>query len=276
MKVICPSGLTGEVRKLKGKEANTLADRKLARSGDTYDQILRGCWVSTDDPGPYESQGVKAGSTSIPWGNILVCDRFYILASIRVYTYGSDYFFKVRCGETGAGCGEKFEWEIDLTKDLDVYDLPEESRTKIANDDNRFILQFGEYTIIHKLMTGNDERKATKMLRKNRGALVTTSLAQRILGFGKTNDSSDLKTRPNDILSFLEEMDMNEQLELMSEFESVDGGIETEFEVECPNCENEFGAPVPFEGEEFWIPRTRMKQKLKRSKRQARTMIQDS
>lgn len=265
MNVTCPSGLSGEIRKLKGREANNLADRRLARKGETYDYILRGCWIGTDDAGPYEHIGVHSGESNIPWGRILVCDRFYILAAIRVATYGSEYSFKCRCGEDGSGCGEKFEWTVDIARDLDVYDLPDESRIKIANNDNRFTLDFDGMTIVHKLMTGDDEKRAGRVLMKNKKELVTTSIAQRIIQI------DDLKSSQK-IVHFLEEMDMDVQLEILNKLEGVDGGIETEFEVECPRCENDFRAPVPFEGEAFWIPRKRSSRREKRSKRVTRTM----
>jgi len=158
---------------------------------------------------------------------------------------------------------------VNIAKDLDIYDLPEESKAKVASGDNRFELEFDGRMFVHKLMTGNDERRAGKILMKKRSELVTTSIAQRLI-------SIDDLDRPNAIANFLEDMDLDVQLELLNQLEEVDGGIETEFEVECPRCENEFRAPVPFEGEAFWIPRKRSQQKAKRSKRATRTMDSDS
>ena len=52
--IICPSGLAGEIRGLKGKEGKLLSDRSSARAGATFEKILAGCWLSTTDPGLYE------------------------------------------------------------------------------------------------------------------------------------------------------------------------------------------------------------------------------
>lgn len=265
MHVKCPSGLTGEVRKLKGKEANNLADRRLSRKGETYDRILRGCWLNTEDPGPY-GRIVQPGASSVPWGSILVCDRFYILAAIRVATYGPEYIFPTKCGEDGrGGCGHKFEWEVNIETDLDVFDLPDASRAKIAAGDNRFTVTLQGVSYAFKLLTGDDERRSGQRLQKARDALVTTALAARII------EVEGLEGGRSAIPAYLEELDLDVQLELLEKFEEVDGGIDTDFEVECPRCENIYRAAVPFEGSEFWTPRSR-KRRSEKSSRKTRKM----
>lgn len=268
MKVITPSGFAGEIRKLKGSEANILSDRKAARKGETYDKILRACWLGTDDPGPYENHGhVASGSRNVSWGRILVCDRFVTLAAIRSLSYGSSYWFPVKCGETGKGCGHPFEWEVDLESQIPIYPLPEESIQKIAAGDNRFDTEIDGIEIVFKLLTGADERRAGKNLRKNKSELFTTALASRII---------DVKGRDRRaISSWLEGLDLDLQLELLNQFEAVDGGFETEIEVECPECDRIQGITVPFEGEAFWLPRSRKRRRSEANgtpKRETRTM----
>lgn len=268
MKITTPSGLSGEIRKLKGSEANILSDRKAARRGETYDKILRACWLTTDDPGPYVNQGVAPDSRSINWGRILVCDRFVALAAIRAATYGSSYTFPVQCGESGGrGCGHQFEWELDLETEIPVYPLPEESRAKIAAGNNRFETKLGDVAIVFKLLTGADEKRAGKTLRKSRTELFTTAIASRIVEVDGIDRWS--------VKKWLDTLDLDVQLELLAKFESVDGGFETENEVECPECDRVQGITVPFEGEAFWLPRTRKRPSSGakgRPKRTARTM----
>ncbi|MEK7717126.1 MAG: hypothetical protein AAB322_05170, partial [Pseudomonadota bacterium] len=52
--IVCPSGLAGEVRGLKGKEGKLLADRAAAKAGSTFENLLSGCWLTTTEPGIYE------------------------------------------------------------------------------------------------------------------------------------------------------------------------------------------------------------------------------
>ena len=268
MKVITPSGFAGEVRKLKGSEANILSDRKAARKGETYDKILRACWLTTDDPGPYENHGVASGSKNVPWGRILVCDRFIALASIRAATYGSSYWFPVQCGESGGrGCGYQFEWEVDLESQVPVYPLPEESIAKIAAGDNKFETELDGTAIVFKLLTGADERRSGKVLRKARTELFTTAIASRIVEV----EGKDRRA----VKDWLDTLDLDVQLKLLAQFEAVDGGFETEIEVECTECDRIQGITIPFEGEAFWLPRSLRRQSSEakdRPTRKARTM----
>ena len=96
--IICPSGLSGEIRGLKGKEGKLLADRNAARAGSTFEKLLSGCWLQTIDHGVY----AVAEGAALDWSKVLVADRFYTLLQIRSLTFGDDYAFSIQC--KGAGC----------------------------------------------------------------------------------------------------------------------------------------------------------------------------
>lgn len=259
MEINCPSGLRGRIRKLRGAEANILADQRTAAQGATYDRILAAIWEETLDPGPYADIGVTTGEAPVPWGKILVADRFVTLVGARSATYGSSYFFPVLCGETGrGGCRHRFEWEIDLVTQLPLYDLPEESRAKIAAGNNSFETEIAGRRVVFKLQTGDDEKKAGEKLATKRSEMMTTALAGRIISIdgverGKVED-------------FLKAMDLDHQLAMMGAFDAVDGGFETEIEIECPKCLHVMDVTLPFEGQPFWLPRSR-----KAGKREGRT-----
>jgi hypothetical protein len=155
--VILPSGLSGEVRGLRTREANMLADAKNARAGTSFDQILAACWVSTQSPGPY---AVKADG-SFAWGDVLVCDRTAAIMAIRVATYGSEYVFSVRCASET--CLKKFDWALDLVQDITTKPLPAESLVTFAKD-NRFesMLPGLGRKFWFKLQTGRDEQRASE------------------------------------------------------------------------------------------------------------------
>src|SRR5512132_2595752 len=106
--IVCPSGLAGEVRGLKGKEGKLLADRSAAKAGSTFEKLLSGCWLKTTDAAIYE---VSEGAP-LDWSKVLVADRFYALLQIRAETFGDDYAFFVQC--PNAGCRERFEWSLSL------------------------------------------------------------------------------------------------------------------------------------------------------------------
>ncbi len=261
MEITCPSGLSGEVRKLKGSEANILSDRKAAKKGETFDKILIACWTKTEDPGPYEALGAAAGQPMIPWDKILVCDRFYALACIRIATYGSTFIFPTQC--PSEACGIRFEWQIDLAKDLPVIDLPEASREAIRRGENRFAAKLGDHAIVFKLQTGSDEKRAGKRATQNRDQLMTVALSSRII-------QVDDITRGQDIDQWLKDTDLDLQWDLLKDFEAVDGGIEQTIEIECQDCSRIYEVILPFEGEGFWIPSTRKSRSKRRTTRRGK------
>ena len=278
MQITTPSGFSGVVRKLRGGEINILQDRKAARTGKSVDEVLTRCWVETIDPGPYPFDGPP------DFGKVLQADRFHALVAIRVETYGPEFHFKVRCGESSprGACGEQFEWTIDLLEDLQLYDLPEESVAKIKEGNNRFETELidddGNPRIVtFKLPVGADEVRLMKKQRKrkregNRGGYdtsVTDSIADRIISI------SDVPTR--EIGDFLEDLGFDRQMDLLDAMDLHNGGFETKIGVECTECGNIFDIDLPFGGEEFWTPRKRSTSNAspKRKERRARTMAEN-
>lgn len=267
MEVRCPSGLVGEVRKLKTTEANILADRKAAKRGETIDRILSACWLRTTDVGPYAKAGVKEGDDPVPWSKILVCDRFVALVAVRIATYGPDYVFPVLCPDEGGrlGCG-RFQWGINLAEELPLYDLPEESRAKIAAGENRFEAVVNDRRYVFKLLTGYDEKRNAQKLQDSGSELMSLAVASRIVSIDGIGEVG--------VTSFVENLDLPETLALLEAFEKVDGGFETKIDVVCPKCGNQFEQNVPFEGAEYWLPRTpsRRRSEAKKKTSAARPM----
>jgi hypothetical protein len=239
--IICPSGLAGRVRSIKGRELNLLGDKKAVRSGDLFDNLLRACWVETTEVGPYP---FEAGT--INWGKVLVADRFYTLLQIRDATYPDEpYGFRVTCADNN--CGEAFTWEIALS-DLPVKALPEESVAKLRNKDP-FVVEVAGKTIQFRLTTGEDERKGAKFLK---------GMQQRILDVLNLRIVSVEGVEPKNKRAWLEDLDLQLHRDMVDAFDKFDGGVETEIEVECPECGYVFPIDLPF-GREFFFPKRRPK-----------------
>lgn len=240
--IVCPSGLSGEIRGLKGKEGKLLADRNAARAGSTFEKLLSGCWLQTIDPGIYD----LPEGTAIDWAKVLVADRFYALLEIRSVTFGDEYAFSVQC--RNAGCRERFEWELSLRK-LPVRTLTDEAKAAFKAG-NRF-----ETTLPHdgrrvwfRLMTGADEARAASVLKGSRDGMLLTALALRIVEIEGIADK--------DKRAFLEEMEMADATALLDQFDAIDGGVETTIEVECPRCFGTQEIELPFE-RGFFLPRAK-------------------
>ena len=234
----CPSGLRGAVRGLKVKELNILADRKLAKSGRQFDQILAGCWLETIEHGPY-----APGDQCLDWGKVLQGDRFFALLMVRALTYGPEYAFGVSCRNDN--CRARIDWEIDLTK-LPVRKLSEESRVAFVGG-NRFetTLPDAGKKVAFKLLTGDDERKLPALQRSAPDKLLSAVLAYRVLEI----DGVDAKAKRQ----FLEDLTMRDADFLVDEFDRVDCGVDTTIEIECPECFQTQEVELPFD-KGFFLP----------------------
>jgi hypothetical protein len=230
--------LSGEVRGLKTKEVNVLTDTSALRRNTTFDNMLASCWLATTDYGPY----VSRDEGRLDWSKVLVGDRFYTMSRIRVATFGPEYDFPVQC--TAPACRERFGWSINLDE-MPVKKFDKESLDNFVSH-NRFEATLSDGTHVwFKLQVGADESKVARALR-DRSRMVTASLAARIIEIENVH--------PNDRIRWIDDLDMADALALIDTFDGVDGGIETQIEVECTACGNIMDIELPF-GHQFFMPR---------------------
>ncbi len=236
--ITCPSGLTGRIRGMKTREERFLADRKLAKAGTQLDPILAACWEETLDPGPYDF-----GDNPIDWSKVLVGDRFFTLLQIRVASYGPDYTFSVCCDNRS--CRAKIDWELSLL-DLPVVALSEESRAAYLAG-NRFETRLpdaGRRVWFH-LLSGNDERRMTQ-LRKGASERPLSTLLHARLDQIEGVDARDK-------LKFIEDLAISDVTFLLGVFDRADCGVETEIDIECPECLGSQSVELPLD-KGFFLP----------------------
>ncbi len=157
---------------MKVREERVLSDRKVAKAGSQFEELLAACWEATDEHGPYDF-----GNKPIDWGSVLQGDRFFTLLNIRALTYGPEYGFAVSC----RNCRARIEWEVNLRK-LPVRSLAPESREAFMAG-NRFetTLPSAGNRVWFKLVTGDDERKLPALQRAAPDRLLSSVLAYRVL-----------------------------------------------------------------------------------------------
>lgn len=233
MEIKCPSGFAGKVRGLTVHEAEMLADRKAARAGEVVSNILSAVWGGMTNAGPYEI----ADGNSIPWGSLLVADRFYCVMMVRVATYGSDFEFKLPC----SNCQEPINWCVDL-QELPVREVPEESLVTFSKG-NRFSTDLHGTKVWFRLVDGALEAKLQRAMKgtKNR---MTVLLSNRIL------EVEGVKNK----VRWIRDLPMASGLALLDAFDEADGGIDTDIEIECDSCGAILPVALPFDRAEFWLP----------------------
>jgi hypothetical protein len=244
--IVCPSGLAGRVRGLKGREMAIMSNKQMLKSGAAFDELLKNCWLETTDPGVY-------GFTDRPvWPLVYLCDRFYALLQIRAMTFGDDYEFKVRCQE----CDEPFNWRLKVSE-LPVRSIPDNVRAKLRENQNEFDVLFAAsgHRVWFKLLNGRDEQALSEKARKLKAqatgdqpepSSLLLSIAARITKI----DGVEKK------MAFIEDCDFGDLRTLRDEMEKADGGVETDIEVSCKHCEREQEVSIPF-AREFFNPKAK-------------------
>lgn len=253
--ITCPSGLRLEVRNMKARELSLLAagseeddgekrpvnkkkDKAGRVSGNPTDAVLKGCVLEVIDPGPY---------TKFDWRKVAIADRFFALLRVRACTWGPGYEFRVRCKDLECPHHKKpFLWEEDLNG-LEIKALPPESIEKLRTGDLVFDNVLAGKRVKFKLLTGEDEGRPLPEVPKHK--LVLASVAARLIYV----EGIDV-TKWDNLLEWVADIDLPELVEARDRFEKVDGGVQTNTVVECPECGLEFDTPIPFGAQAFLLP----------------------
>jgi hypothetical protein len=224
--------------------------------------ILSGCALEVLNVGPYEAWGAVAGTLPhsegkeqiagpgrLPVPELLMADRFVALTRVRAATWGDGYEFRVRCKEKTCERYKKpFLWEIPLSE-LEVKPLPKASRERVAQKQLTFEFVLGGKKAKFKLQQGLDELNAPDLSELPKSKIFLAQCASRLI-YVEGIDVTDF----DNLLAWVGELDLQDVLEATSLYDSVDGGMETNTMVECPDCGLEFDIAVPFDSQSFLLP----------------------
>lgn len=220
-KIICPSGLAGEIRELKTKEANLIARNFGTSAGATIQDVVAACWTKTLDPGPYK----LPASGVLDWQDVLFGDVLYALLRIRALTFGEDYEFTVQCTNR-PGCQERIKHTVVLDK-VKVIPFPAASRAAFAAG-NRLETMLDDKKIVFKLVTGREQEKTKNVRKAHRDQAVSVALTLRIESIEGV-DNGDKKR-------WIEDLGLLKTWTLQERMDEAEGGVETTIEITCPEC----------------------------------------
>lgn len=241
--VTLPSGIEATLRNLKVSEENILASSKAQRDPTTWDRVLEACILSVDNvPGWYK--GALKADGSVDAAGLFVGDRFAILYYLRRLTYGDIMDFEWGC----KNCSAVVPWSCDLSL-LPVKAFPEETLRVLAEQGGVFqdVLPDGGLHVSYRLLTGRDEARIAKIRKgANEEALSSTLLKARLIEL-----DGRLPTKAE-----LEDLSAGDADWLRQEWERVDGGVDSEIEVLCPECREGSRRDLPFGPKFFKRPKT--------------------
>jgi len=217
-----------QIREITGREEDMLASSRLS-STQKISSLLTGCVVRigvvTD----------KGHITRIVQ-NLTVGDRFFLIFAIRRVTLGDDFPVRERCPE----CGVKTLFMVDLGEDLTVRSMPDPSRRLYD-----VVLPSSGVLARFKVSTGMDEERLAKIRKHNKNM---DALSQGILM------RLELLGDEKPTLRMVQDLGMRDRHYLREQFQSVEGGVDTTLELECPSCGNEWEKELDLGGTGFFFP----------------------
>lgn len=238
----CPSGLSGSIRGLKGKEADLFTSQKTEMEEGIITAIIRACWEETTAPGPYKGD--------LDWKAALTGDRYYAALQIRAETYKSVFQWPAAC--LNPRCGKRFTAYIDLHKDVRIQRLAEESAKRFsAGELFEWTLPLAEKAVKFHLQTGKDEEFGRKLDDSPDSSEqgLTTQIAVRV------EEIEGIHI--NDKIRFLKECEMADLMDLLDYMDEVDCGVDTEVTIKCDKCGLPQPSELPLVSLAFWFPRRR-------------------
>ncbi|HUT26018.1 MAG TPA: hypothetical protein VM492_16910 [Sumerlaeia bacterium] len=229
----CPSGLKGEMRGLTVAEEDLIlqfSSGGKAKTDEAFKKLLSRCWVRTVDVGPYSNMTPEQ---PLDVDEILVCDTFYMMLQLRVLSYGNELDVRSQCPN-----GHGWEATIDLAG-IKVYDLPQDSRDRLAKGiPFETTLPVTGRTVKYKLLFYGDEVAAIKNLKSGRDDVSTETLRLRIVEISGFDPQTHVDTETGlDIRNFIRSLPVADSSAIRDAMDDVDGGVETEYEAICDQCD---------------------------------------
>jgi len=264
MQDTAPSGLTANVRKIKGHVLASLAaeaDADTSADGG-ISTIVGGCWESTVEAGPYAF--VTPGEGIPDWSRVLKGDLMFWLLRLRALSVrtpdsnpgpwgqGDAYCFPVKC----QNCPKQYDWEVNLSS-LPIKHLPEESAQRIRSGDGRFKVTVGGRAYVYELqMPKHDEpmRRARKQQKRVASTIIDVLTSQ-------TVSIEGVKPSIIDRYNHMADLEFEDIQALQEAYEASDCGVETSLDTKCPGCRWVQEVELPL-GKGFFAPRRRSKEPI--------------
>lgn len=212
------------LREMTGEEEDILAQRHMGM-GQKLTQIIGNCLTKI---GPVTD---KAELRRIA-GELTIGDRIVLLLALRVLSLGPTYSFQITCPE----CKTKQNHGLRLDK-LAIKEMPDKRLREL-----QVTLPSGKKVGL-KVMTAQDEQK----LEKHRGQKDSLSLGilARLTMIGEN-------TRPT--LKDVKGFSWRDRHLLRDKFMKLEGGVDTDIQVVCDNCDHEFQSVLDVGQPSFFFP----------------------
>jgi hypothetical protein len=213
-----------EINEMTGEEEEVLAAKNMPISKKVH-KVLRSC---VERLGAYKDHDIDKILPDLTQG-----DRIFILFAIRRVTLGNEMPFVAKCPE----CEQESMLTVDLA-DLEIKKMPD---AKIRAYD--VTLPKSKKKVRMKVLTGRGEDMIGKAVQSGKDLISYAILARVDAIDGKPAGLADLKA-----------MSIADRNYLKNIWEDYEGGVETEIDVTCPQCDHEFKTTIGIGDQGFFNP----------------------
>lgn len=223
-----PSNGVISIRPMTGEEEQILATPRFVRKGQAINMIFQRCLKEQFRP-----------------EQLLTIDRTYLLIYLRGISYSPNYDVEVKCPE----CETKFATTINLNT-LYVEPCPDTFGPVLQD-----VLPTTKLPFAYRLSTGQDEQN------------ITDYRERRIKHFGDSSADDTLIYRTAQLLDHIDNLTSKSELQILLKNLPINDvsyirncineppfGVDTNVEIHCPSCLQEFEVDLPLEAN-FFFPR---------------------
>jgi len=268
-----PSTAQIEFRKVKLAEESLLsvaAKKKRSNIDAALTEIMTRCAVSVKDPGPYPFMEVGGKPD---WNLMAKGDRFAAMLDLRCLTYRDGHLYDVDLRCTNSLCGEKFNWEVDIPKDVLRINFPQESVDKLRSG-GLFEVTIDGKVVKYNIAIGKTEEVYNRLCMQYPGRDMASALRARIVEVEGLQPSQIMDWLDGEGGSEFEGLTSQDAEDLRDAFDRVDGGVDTTLEAECPACHSVIEFDLPFSG--IFLPGKGISERRRRLRREAMARREES
>ena len=216
------------IRPMTGEEEQILATPRFVRKGQAINMIFQRCLKEDYRP-----------------ENFLTIDRTYILIYLRGISYSPNYEVEVKC----PNCEKKFGTTIDLNG-LYVEPCPNEFGPVLQD-----VLPTSKLPFAYKLSTGRDEQEITDYRDRRIKAFGDSSADDTLIyRTAMLLDNIDGLTNKNELQILLKNLPISDGSHIRNCINEPPFGVDTNVEIVCPSCLQDFEVDLPLEAN-FFFPR---------------------
>lgn len=219
---------TIHIRPMTGEEEQILATPRFVKKGQAINMIFERCIQEKIKP-----------------QDLLSVDRTYLLIYLRGISYSPEYEVEIKCPE----CTKKFTTSIDLNS-LHLDSCPDDFGPILADT-----LPNTKLTFTYRLGTGSDEQEIQDY-RDRRIKMFGDGAADDTLTYRTAQLLVDIDgiTNKNELQILLKNLPINDVSYIRSCVNEPPFGVDTNVEIICASCLQDFNVELPLESS-FFFPR---------------------